>query len=500
MHLSKYTYISLLTIGLLAYAQALQAQQEFTMYHMPALSQSVYLNPANVPEHKVSITLPGTSVFVGFNNSALSVRSLMDKNGTVDYQKFIDGLSKSRNYLGMGLKTDLLNVRFKAANNFFSINSQVVNDFRFTYPRDLLGILQSGISDGYSLSGLGVHFNSYLEFGAGFTRVKPDSKWTYGARIKRLKGIANIQTKTSEIELTVDQNNLYNMDLTTNMEVNIGAGVDGDVYQTLDDLSNMNLSVNNASDVKQIVKTLNKGMAVDMGGTFQFTQKISFGASLINLGYINWNGFAQNRKINSTIRFDGVTLHNMGFKNNLDSITAQLDSIKAGFSDQFQNGMVTTYNPYRSWLPTQFFLSSHFQLSPRLKTSASLYAEFFNGISVGPVVGMNYRFGRVFNFTASWWAVRKSASNMGLGLIYKPWFGQVYLIMDNVLPASMVKVSDPGLNLNGLYLPYTVKNFNARLGMNIVFGKLREENRLPMMGLTKRNNAVRKYLYKPSYQ
>jgi len=90
----------LLAVGLVMVIRVAQAQQEFTLYHMPVLSQSTYLNLAAVPEHKFSISLPIPSVFVGFNNSALNVKSFVDKNGTVDYQRFVDGLKDKKNYLG----------------------------------------------------------------------------------------------------------------------------------------------------------------------------------------------------------------------------------------------------------------------------------------------------------------------------------------------------------------------------------------------------------------
>ena len=496
--------IVLLFIVLLFLGQQTHAQQEFTMYHMSALSQSTYLNPASVPEHKLSISIPGLfipSTFVGFNNSAFSVKAFLAKDGTVDYSKFVNSLSEDKNYIGLGAKVELFNVRFKAANNFFSLSSQVVTDFRFTYPKDLMGIAQTGINTGYSLSGLGVHLNSYLEYAAGYTHVKPDSKWTYGGRMKLLKGIANVQTKKSEIELKVDQNDLYNYDLNANMQINVGAGVDGSVYKTIDDLSNLNLSVTNFSDAKQLLKTLNKGFSVDLGTTFQFTEKASFGASLLNVGFINWKSFAQNYSINSNLSLDGVTLKNLDFKSNLDSlINVQVDSIVQTYETEFKNGIDTTSNAYKTWLPAQLFLSANYQLTPKFRTTASVYTEFFNGISVGTVVGANYRFGRSFDLTASWWWLRKSSSNLGIGLVFKPWFGQIYLVMDNILPASFVKVSDPELGINQVLLPYEIKNFNLRVGMNLVFGKIRDENQLAKFGLTKRKNGVRKYLYKPSYK
>ncbi|MDH5474657.1 MAG: DUF5723 family protein [Cyclobacteriaceae bacterium] len=495
MNYKNIRYISLIWIGLLA-VNTLYAQQEFTLYHMPVLSQATYLNPAAVPEHKVSLSLPIPSVFVGFNNSALNVKAFVDKNGNVDYNKFVDGLDKNNNYLGVGANSELFHLRVKAANNFFSAHTRVVNDFRFIYPKDLLGIGSVGIKDGYSLSGLGINFNSYLEYGLGFTRVKPDSKWTYGARVKMLKGIANIQTKSSEIELAVNQNDIYQYDLNTKMEVNIAAGVDPLQVSSVNDISNINF--NSYNDAKNVLK-LNTGYAVDLGATLQFSEKLSFGIAVNNLGYINWNSYVENYSADVNLKFDGVILENIDFTGNIDSLfNTQVDSIFQSYEDTFNSGTDTTQIGYKTWLPTNVFLSAHYQFSPSTRATASLYTEFFDGVSLGAVVGINHSIGRGFDFTTSWWWFKNSGANLGLGIVFKPAFAQFYVVMDNVLPASFIKVSDPETNLSGVYLPYEVKNFNIRVGMNFVFGRIKNESRLPNLGISKHDHGVRRYLYKPS--
>lgn len=502
-----------LLIIFITMSTVIRAQQEFTLFHMPVLYQSTFLNPISIPEHKVSFSLI-PSTFVGFNNSAFSVKAFMDKEGNVDYNKFIKGLSKDRNYIGVGFKEEIFHLRFKVANNFFSLGSQLINDFRFTYPKDLLAIGATGIKDGYSLSGLGIYFNSYIEHSIGYTRTKPDSKWTYGGKFKVLKGIANVQTKKSEIELTVDDTNLYNYNLNANMEINVGAGVDGSQYSSIDDISNIsfdnnfNTDISDYSDVKNLynevkgvyndVFKLNNGYAIDLAGKLQLNKRLSLQASVINLGFIKWESFAQNFKINSNLTFDGVTIKNIDFSSNMDSLlNLQMDSIVQSYETQFKNGIDTTNVAYNSWLPTQVFISLIHQESNNLTATASLYAEILNGISIGPVIGLNSRLSRNLNLTATWWWFKKSASNMGLGIVYKPWYGQFYVVMDNILPASLVKVTDPELGLDEVYLPYQVKNFNIRVGMNIVFGKIREESRLPTRGLRKESDGARKYLYKP---
>ncbi|MCB0494507.1 MAG: hypothetical protein KDC79_00100 [Cyclobacteriaceae bacterium] len=493
----KNTRFFVLFFATLAFGNYAYGQQEFTLYHMPSLAQSTYLNPAVVPEHKVSISLPVPSLFVGFNNSSINVKALMSPDGTVDYNKFVEGLKENKNYLGAGVSGELFHIRVKAADNFFSLSSRVIADARVHYPRDLFALASKGVTGNFSLSGLAIDATSYIEYAAGFTRVRPDSKWTYGARIKWLNGLANIQTKNTEIDVNVNGEDIYSYDITAKGLVNIGAALDGNKYKTLDDLSN--LEINSFKDALNEFKP-NNGIATDLGATFQFTEKLSFGASLLNLGFINWKNFVNNYQIDTHFVVEGVTAE-VDFDTNLDSLfNAQVDSLVQAYGDQFKEGVDTTFNSYKTWLPTQLFLSANYQITPKFNATASVYTEFHKGVSVGTVVGANYRFGNTFDLTASWWWFNRSASNLGIGMVFKPWFGQIYIIMDNVLPGGLVKVSDPELEINNLWLPYGAKNFNLRAGINLVFGKIREANRLPMNGLTKKKDGKRKYLYKPPFK
>lgn len=494
----KYTRAVLLFFLVFVVGRNAYGQQEFTLYHMSSLYQSTYLNPASVPEHKVSVFfIP--SVFGGFNNSAINAKAILSTDGTVDLNRFVDRLSENKNYLGAGAKVELFHVRVKAADNFFSLSSQVVTDVRFNYPRDFFALATEGISGDYSLSGLAVDASAYIEYAAGFTRSKPDSKWTYGARIKWLNGLANVQTKNTEIGITVhdNQNEIYTYDVKAKGLVNVGAAVDGEKYKDLEDLSE--IEINSFKEAWDEFKP-NNGFATDLGATFQFTPKLSFGASVLNVGVINWKSFTNNFHIDSEFTVEGVTAE-IESDTNLDSLfNAQVDSLLQAYGDEFKDGVDTTYNSYKTWLPAQVFLSAHYQLTPKLRASASLFTELYKGVSIGTVVGANYRFGRTFDLTASWWWYRKSIANLGVGMVFKPWFGQLYLIMDNVLPASLVKISDPELEVDNLYLPYTAKNFNLRVGMNLVFGKIRDVDRLPMNGLKKKKDGRRKYLYKPPFK
>ncbi|WP_296618689.1 DUF5723 family protein [Marivirga sp.] len=460
------------------------AQQEFTLYHMPVLSQSTYLNAASVPEFKVSLTLPGTSVFVGLNNSAFNTKAFVDKSGNVDYAKFVSSLKESNNYLGAGASVDLFNLRLKVANNFFSISSRLIHDTRFLYPQDLLGVVSEGFQDQYSLTGIGLHSSTYIENAVGFTRAKPDSRWTYGGRLKLLSGIANVQTNRSDLELNINNDNIYNYQVDIDLEVNSSVGID---ETFTDDLG----SLNSVNDYRNAVN-LNRGYAIDGGVTYQHTNKLSFGLAVNNVGFINWGNYVRNYTSKFSTTYDGIVIEDFNNSGN------NLDSVANHYQEVFKENTDTTKQAYQTWLPSTVFLSAHYQLSPKVRASGSIYTEFFRGISVGGTAGLNISLGKGIDFTTSWWYLRKSAANMGLGLVFKTGWVQSYIIMDNVLPLSFVNINDTELGINDLLLPYQMKNVNFRFGINLVFGRIKNESMLPAQGLMKRKDAFRKYLYKPT--
>jgi hypothetical protein len=191
--------------------------------------------------------------------------------------------------------------------------------------------------------------------------------------------------------------------------------------------------------------------------------------------------------------FDGLVL------DDFDNIGNQGDSIADYYIEQLEQSTDTSRQAYTTWLPSTIFLSAHYQLTPKTRLSASLYSEVFRGISLGATAGLNISVGRGLDFTTSWWYLRNAGANMGLGLVFKPGWFQFHLVMDNVLPARLVRISDQELGVNDLLLPYTARNFNLRFGINFVFGRIKNESMLPNQGVRKGQNAFRKYIYKPRF-
>ena len=68
------------------------------------------------------------------------------------------------------------------------------------------------------MDGLGLNFNSYMEYSAGYSQ-KIGKRLTIGSRVKTLSGIANVKTRKSVLGLTTNEDTYA---LTLDGELDLG--------------------------------------------------------------------------------------------------------------------------------------------------------------------------------------------------------------------------------------------------------------------------------------
>src|SRR5690606_31748709 len=115
------------------------------------------------------------------------------------------------------------------------------------------------------------------------------------------------------------------------------------------------------------VNTKNIGFAVDLGATYQFSEKLSFSASLIDLGYINWNNNPENFKINDfNFTYTGVDLVDFinGGSNTLQELQDTLET-------QFET--YKTENSYNTGLYTRFFIGANYEINDKINFGALIF-------------------------------------------------------------------------------------------------------------------------------
>jgi hypothetical protein len=428
-------------VVLLFSSSVLFAQRDLTIHFLNKINQSNYSNPAFIPENNFSIGLPFISAISGdFSNSGFKLRDVLERGSddsihlSSNLKNLINNVLEPRNYLTADLSTDLLAAKFKIKGLYFGINVTEHFSFHLDYPQDFakLFLLGNGaFVDSKTDAEIGVKMNNmhYREYGlSGALKVK---KFTFGARLKLLTGFSDISTEKSDISIHTDPNDYS---ITTKADVLINTTMPEGI--TIDPDSGFKVA--GFSPSKYAFNFKNKGFGADLGATFELNSKITFNASIVDLGFIKWTSNVSNYQSSvNPAPFSGVPIS--AFSNG----TAFVDTLKKRF------GMVQTHNTYTTTLTPKVYLSGTFKITDKDKVGVLIYSEYYNRTHTG---GLTYS---IFN---------NNFINIGLGTGFKMGPVQIYTVQDNIL---------------GFILPKSSNNINFRFGMNLVFGKPAVKSTVP---------------------
>lgn len=163
------------------YGQNVAAQQDYSLYNLSSLQQTLYTNPANQVDGRIYIGIPAlSSMYFNATNKIATPKDLFENtaDGTRLRVSHLDDLWSGRNnYVGFHTNLELLafGFRIKERNYLhFTVNENIFS--RVTLPGDLLTFPFYGNAsfdkNGGELdfSGLGIDLMHYRTFGLGFQR------------------------------------------------------------------------------------------------------------------------------------------------------------------------------------------------------------------------------------------------------------------------------------------------------------------------------------------
>ena len=123
------------------------AQSELTLPFFKDVFQSTYTNPTVIPEHTVSIGLPGMSSVYGQviqNGFVLkNVIDFRDDTNHVNPSKLLSELS-DKNLIYTGASVDLFHLRVKIRNGYYWIGIRNNLTVDFQYPKSLFAFIIEG--------------------------------------------------------------------------------------------------------------------------------------------------------------------------------------------------------------------------------------------------------------------------------------------------------------------------------------------------------------------
>jgi hypothetical protein len=444
----KRLLILILNIGLFVNAKA---QSELTLPFMTDIFQSSYINPTVLPEHSVSIGLPGMSsvYFQAITNGFVANNFMYFKDSMhVDLNKFVAEL-KEQNMINSNTSVDLLHIRMKIRNGFYWVGVRTNFNMSFMYPKELFAFPIEGnvsfIGKNMDFSNLKIDATLYNEYSFGM--AKDYNRWTFGGRISLLQGLSNIQFDPKSFNILMDSTTYQNTG-NADAQLNI-AGIPrnsaGD--PSFDHVQNGNYITNYLTNFK------NRGYSLSAGVAYKPNDRLNFSVAFSDLGYINWKDSVTNYTLNgsSTLPLDIVSSMLNNKKISLDSII-----------DQFSRDTIN--KSYRTYLHPKYLASASYRVFRRTTIGISASGVYNKKLYPAYTFGISQGVGRFFNLLATASYNQRTIKNLGLGLLLKPGTFQFYVIVDNAYPL-----------INPLY----TTNVNVRVGLNFVFGRIKPSVGLP---------------------
>lgn len=429
------------------------SQDDLTLGLMPIVPQSNYTNPAYRPTPKIYVGFPALSSFyLGLAHTGFSYKNIITKRSDdsleLNLGNAIDKMGKT-NYLSANINEELFAFGFKIKKNYFSFNMSEKLSARFAYPRDLISLFWRGngqfVGNKAVFSGIGFNASYYREFAIGFSR-ELNNKIVLGGRVKYLVGIMNIYTKRNDFTLAVGDDYFVH---TVHTDFLINMSVPDAIGNQLDTIDN-NDSID-FNPIEFLLNNQNKGFGIDLGGSYKYNNKFTFGVSIIDFGYIKWKSGVHN--LSNTFpefTFEGVDINGF-FK---DSSAGPFDKVADSLVNLFQ--IQQTQNSYTSPLTTKIFLNGIYSLTANDKVGLLIRNEFFNRrMHTALSLSYNKKFFNALSASLSYSIMNRSFANIGLGFAL------------NLGPVQTYFVSD---NLYCLVAPLETKSVNIHFGINFIFG------------------------------
>jgi hypothetical protein len=484
----KKTYILILILAVIL--SDASAQNSQVMYFMN-LPQNHMLNPALRPSNSVYIGLPVVSgINLNLNNNFVNFSDIFMKgqpkdsiisflHPDYDVDKFLAKI-KDKNSIEPEATIQLLGVGFSVGKDgyvFLDINDRI--DGNIVLPGDLFKLALKGneefVGSKIDLSSLRGDIKYYREFGVGYSRNFTD-KLRIGIKGKLLFGIADASIDNKSLGVTVNDD--YSHIFDANLAVNISGPVNVymDSKHNIDSVVFDNNRFKTSSGISDFFSgKKNTGLGLDIGATYDLTDRIVISASITDLGFIRWTKDITNLKANNQFEFSGLNM--------LDVFngTKTIDEVGKDMLDSLKNAFVVsqTKAPFTTYLPFGISLGGSYNVTKQITLGLLSYSKIIGSqIREALTLSANINLGNAFSTSLSYTAENYQWDNLGAGLAFRAGVAQFYLVTDRIpIMWNIIKNDN-----SSIPLPANWNTFNLRLGMNLVFGnRSKEKNDKPMI-------------------
>ncbi|MCX6326085.1 MAG: DUF5723 family protein [Bacteroidia bacterium] len=473
--IGKTKYILILLMAMII--GNISAQNNQALYYMN-LPQNHLINPALRPTNSLYIGLPAMSgINLNINNNFINFSDVFMKGQTSDSiisflhpdYNINDFLAKikDKNSLEPELSVQLLGLGLSAGKNLYVfLDYNIRAESNLVLPGDIFKLAFNGneqfVGNKIDLSSLRSDLKLYHEFGLGFSK-NFTNRLRIGVKGKLLMGVASVSIDNKSLGISV--NNDYTHTLDADMVVNISAPLTIIMdSQNIDSVFFDDKRFETTSGIIDFVSgKKNMGLGLDIGATYNITDKLMVSAAITDIGYIKWKKDVTNLQAVSRFEFNGFDMTNvLNGTMTIDSVANQLlDSLKNSFKVSDSN------DPFVTYLPFGVTLGGSYKLTKSLSLGLLSYSRVIGKqIRESLTLSANVNFGNVFSTSLSYTAANQRFDNLGAGLAFRAGVFQFYMIADRIpVVWNKIKVDSKST----IPLPTSWNTINLRLGMNLAF-------------------------------
>ncbi|WP_430810562.1 MULTISPECIES: DUF5723 family protein [unclassified Carboxylicivirga] len=451
----KYLYSLIMALAMVFTARA----QDNTLMFTKGIPQAAQMNAAFRPVNNWYIAMPalGSVQFKGAN-SGFSWSDIIREGTGLQRDSLIIDLDyaaaqmKDNNLLATEASLQVLGFGFAARHWFFTVDVNHKFKAQVNYPLSLMD-LRYGNWDydtqkpiNHSLSDMHVNGLDYHELALGISREITE-RLTLGLRVKYLIGVANVESEYLTLDMETFENGDMRLIADAAFRTNVPLDVIYDAEGYVDELS----VSDSAEDL--LSSTSNTGWGFDVGLTYRLGNKLTLGAAVNDLGFINWKEGTSRLYTQGSFDYNGVDVSDelTGDEGDADYLDQLADDFKETF--RFSNDE----SSYKTNLMGNFNVSADYQPAKWINLGLVSKNYFVNDQVVPELtVAAGLRAGRFLSTAISYSYMKNAPANLGAGLALNFGALQVYGATDN---------------LNAALKPSTAKYVNARVGINFVFNR-----------------------------
>lgn len=431
------------------------AQGDLTLYQLRNLNQSSSLNPAFFSDYNTSLGLPVFSgIAVGVQLSGFDLNTVFNSrtsDSLVNLGNFYSAINSK--FFGAKLfqQTDLFHFRQQFGHYQIGLNIGTKTNCNALISKEFIGFAANGnaafAGQNMSFDGNDIQVSSYVE--TGLSVAREFERFTVGARVKLLNGIANVSSSGFAMNY---QTGAISTDPTI---VTLGGTMNSCGLPYLQDSINGVKNQDSTFNFSNIKPFSNVGVAFDFGATYRVSPRFNIHASVIDLGSIKWTSHVYNYNLNSV----NITYAGLSYNQFNDSATKQqyTDSLKNLIRTKSSN------NAYSTPLTTKIIFGAEYDVTFRDRLGLLIQFQYFSGTFFPSYTfSYNRKVGTNWDIAANYSYYNNSFSNLGIGTSVKWGAFQMYIIQDDIL----------------MYInPNDMRTAYLRFGCNMVWGQHRPRPR-----------------------